>query len=298
MKIKDGIIGLIVGDALGVPVEFKRKEDLIKNPVTDMIGHGTYDMPKGTWSDDSSLTLATMQSIVNKKGIDYKDIMTEFSLFIHKDKYCQYYTFDYGNTTRNAIDRFDRGIEALKCGGSRENEIANGSLMRILPLAFINDIDYDTIENVSGITHAHKICKIACVLYIEIAKSMLENDLEIQEHIKKSCDKIKKHYGKSSELDTFHKIMENKLDDVESRAYVVGTLECVLHCLLTTSSYREAVLKAVNFGNDADTVGAICGGLAGIYYGFDSIPKKWINDIPQIDNVIKLCNQFEETITE
>ena len=92
--------------------------------------------------------------------------------------------------------------------------------------------------------------------------------------------------------------MENKLDDVESRAYVVGTLECVLHCLVTTSSYKEAVLKAVNFGNDSDTVGAICGGLAGIYYGFESIPKKWINDIPQIDNVIKLCNQFEETITE
>ena len=87
MKIKDGIIGLVVGDALGVPVEFKRRNELLKNPVTDMMGHGTYNMPKGTWSDDSSLAIATMQSIVSKKAIDYEDILTEFSLFIHEGKY-------------------------------------------------------------------------------------------------------------------------------------------------------------------------------------------------------------------
>ena len=136
MKVKDGIIGLVVGDALGVPVEFKRRKELLKNPVTDMLGHGTYNMPKGTWSDDSSLALATMQSIANKKAIDYEDILTEFSLFIHKGKYTQYYTFDYGNTTKSAITRFDRGTEPLKCGGTSGGEITNGSLMRILPVAW------------------------------------------------------------------------------------------------------------------------------------------------------------------
>ena len=123
---------------------------------------------------------------------------------------------------------------------------------------------------------------------------MLNNDFEISEHIEKSCEKIKKYYAQSRELNSFHKIFENKLDVVQSSFYVVETLECALHCLLTTSSYREAVLKAVNFGNDTDTVGAICGGLAGIYYGFDDIPANWIEDIPQIDNVIKLCSQFED----
>ena len=167
--------------------------------------------------------------------------------------------------------------------------------MRILPVAFIDGIDYATIENLSSITHAHEVCKIACVLYIEIAKSMMSDDLEIHQHIEKSCDKIKNHYCKSPELNNFHRIFENKLDDVESSFNVVGTLECALHCLLTTSSYKEAVLKAVNFGNDTDTVGAICGGLAGIYYGYNSIPSKWISDIPQIDKVIKLCNQFENS---
>lgn len=293
MKIKDGIIGLVVGDALGVPVEFKRRKELLKNPVTDMMGHGTYNMPKGTWSDDSSLAIATMQSIVNKKAIDYEDILTEFSLFIHKGKYTQYYTFDYGNTTKSAITRFDKGTEPLKCGGTHGGETTNGSLMRILPVAFIDGIDYATIENVSSITHAHETCKIACVLYIEIAKSMMSDDLEIQEHIEKSCDKIKKYYYKSPELNNFHRIFENKLDDVESSFYVVGTLECALHCLLTTSSYKEAVLKAVNFGNDTDTVAAITGGLAGIYYGFDNIPTNWIDAIAHIGDVIELCEKYE-----
>ena len=293
MKVKDGITGLVVGDALGVPVEFTSKETLDENPVTGMMGNGTYSMPKGTWSDDSSMTLATMQSIVQKDGIDYEDIMNEFSLFVHEDKYSQYHTFDYGNTTINAIIKFDNGIDALKCGGAGERDNGNGSLMRILPMAFIHGIDYKSIENVSALTHAHERSKIACVLYIEIARSMLSEKLEISEHIERACEKIRKHYDGSDELVHFKRIFENDLDEVESSGYVMKTLECVLNCLLTTSCYKDAVLKAVNYGRDTDTVGAICGGLAGIYYGFDDIPSEWIEDIPQIDYVFGLCEDFE-----
>ena len=293
MKVKDGITGLVVGDALGVPVEFTSKEVLDENPVTGMRGNGTYNMPKGTWSDDSSMTLATMQSIVQKDGIDYEDIMNEFSLFVHEDKYSQYHTFDYGNTTINAIINFDNGIDPLKCGGAGERDNGNGSLMRILPMAFIPGIDYETIENVSALTDAHERSRIACVLYIEIARSMLSEDLEILEHIERACEKIREYYSDSDELVHFKRIFENDLDEVESSGYVMKTLECVLNCLLTTSSFSEAVLKAVNYGRDTDTVGAICGGLAGIYYGFDDIPSEWVSDIPQIDKVFDLCNDFE-----
>ena len=293
MKVKDGIVGLIVGDALGVPVEFTTREMLLENPVTGMRGHGNYNMPKGTWSDDSSMTIATMESIINRRGIDYEDIMKEFSLFLHEGKFTQYYTFDYGFTTSQAIGRFDRGCEALKSGGTGERDNGNGSLMRILPLAFIPDIDYETVENVSALTHAHERSRIACVLYIEIAKSMLKNDLEISEHVRLSCEKIKKHYAGSPELVHFKRIFENDLDNVESSGYVITTLECVLHCLLTTSSYSEAVLKAVNFGRDTDTAGAICGGLAGIYYGFDDIPSQWVSEIPLMEVIFDYCSEFE-----
>ena len=294
MKIKDAITGLVVGDALGVPVEFKRRYELLENPVTGMTGHGTYNMPTGTWSDDSSLALATIQSIINRKGIDYEDMLNEFRLFLREDKYTQYYTFDWGNTTSSAVERFEKGTPALECGGTSLGETTNGSLMRILPVAFIKDIDYKTVEKVSGITHAHELCKISCVLYIEIAKSMLEDNLEISEHIKRGCDKIREYYADSDNLGSFQRILDNELDDVESSFYVVETLECALNCLLTTSNYTEAVLKAVNYGNDTDTVAAICGGLAGIYYGFDDIPDEWIEAIPKMDYVMELCREFEE----
>lgn len=294
MKVKDGIIGLIVGDALGVPVEFTPPEVLKENPVTGMMGHGTYNMPKGTWSDDSSMTIATMASIVDKGEIDYEDIMNEFCEFIYHGKYTQYFTFDYGNTTRNAIDNFNyEKMPALQSGLEGERSNGNGSLMRILPMAFIKNISYETVENMSALTHAHKRSKIACVLYIKIAKSMLENDFEIKKHVELACEKIKEYYEGDEELVHFERIFKNDLDDVRSNGYVITTLECVLHCLLTTDSYREAVLKAVNFGGDTDTAAAICGGLAGIYYSIEDIPREWIGCIIDIKSIYDLCDEFE-----
>ena len=165
--------------------------------------------------------------------------------------------------------------------------------MRILPLAYIDDIDYETIENVSGLTHGHKRSKIACALYVEIAKSMLENDLTIEEHVNLACDKIKEHYNDSSELEHFEKIFNKDFDDISGKGYVIYTFECVIHCLLTTDNYADAVLKAVNIGGDTDTNAAICGGLAGIYYGFDSIPIDWTKEIRCLDKVESLCERYE-----
>ncbi|SDA72833.1 ADP-ribosylglycohydrolase family protein [Methanobrevibacter millerae] len=296
MKVKDGIIGLIIGDALGVPVEFSSREELMREPVTDMIGYGTYGMPAGTWSDDSSMAIATMASIVNKNGIDYDDMMHEFLEWIENGKYTQYNdTFDYGPTTSHGLYNYKRGTEAIFCGGTGERDNGNGSLMRILPLAFIPNIEYETIENISGLTHRHMRSKIACVFYIEIAKSMLENDLTIDEHIRLTGDKIQKHYEGNKELNHFSRVFNDDLNDVDtisSSGYVINTFESVIYCLKNTDNYRDAVLKAVNLGGDTDTVGAICGGLAGIYYGYDAIPVDWIEDIPKIDKVLQLCEKY------
>ena len=299
MKIKDGICGLIVGDALGVPFEFESREYLERFPATDMKGFGTHNQPPGTWSDDSAMALAIIKSICNRKAIDYEDIMNEFCKWYQTGKYMQDgEVFDIGIRTRLSIEKYILGTEALKCGGKEESDNGNGSLMRILPLAFIPNISYETIENVSGLTHAHKRSKIACVLYVEIAKSMLENDLSIDEHIKNSCEKIRNHYNDSPELKHFQRIFDDDLDEVVSGGYVIKTLECVVNALKTTDNYKDAVLKSVNFGRDTDTVAAICGGLAGIYYGFDAIPIDWIGKISKIDKVIELCEEFEGVIDE
>ena len=139
MKVKDGIIGLVVGDALGVPVEFKSRKYLEQNPVTGMMGFGEYNKPAGTWSDDTSMTIATMGSIINKKCIDYSDIIEEFIEWQKNNKYTQEETFDIGITTHNALDSYVSGLSPF-CGMDGERDNGNGSLMRILPLAFIKDI--------------------------------------------------------------------------------------------------------------------------------------------------------------
>lgn len=295
MKVKDGICGFIIGDALGVPVEFYSRRELEEDPITDMIGHGTYDMPKGTWSDDSSMTLATMRSIVNRKGIDYEDIMQEFCAWYQEDKYCQYFRFDIGNTTRRSLNRYLDGEKALESGGTSTHDNGNGSLMRILPLAYVPDIDFESIGNVSALTHGHDRSKIACVLYVEIAKSMLESELAIDEHIKQACDKITEYYKGNEELENFKRIIDDDFSgEIRSGGYVIDTIESVIYCLKNTDSYKDAVLKAVNLGGDTDTTAAICGGLAGIYYGFDEIPIDWLESIPHLDKVLSLCEEFEE----
>lgn len=296
MKVKDGIIGLVIGDALGVPVEFIRREELEKNPVTDMRGHGTYNQPAGTWSDDSSMVIATMDSIIEKQAIDYEDIMDKFCQWLYNDEYTNSDsgTFDCGFTVNTALSNYKKGIDPLKCGPDGERDNGNGSLMRILPLAFIPDIDYETVEKVSGLTHGHERSKIACALYIEIARSMLENDLTIREHVDVASEKIKEYYAGSEELTHFNRIFSHDYSEgVSAKGYVITTFESVMYALENTDSYRSAVLKGVNLGEDTDTVGAICGGLAGIYYGFGEIPVDWIDKVSRMDWLLSLCEKYE-----
>lgn len=123
---------------------------------------------------------------------------------------------------------------------------------------------------------------------------MLKNDLTIDEHINNSCEKIIQYYKNNEELKQFARIFANDFSEgILSGGYVIDTIETVVYCLKTTDNYKDAVLKAVNLGGDTDTNAAICGGLAGIYYGFEEIPIDWIESIPHLDKVLSLCEEFE-----
>ncbi len=313
MNSKDGIIGLIIGDALGVPVEFKSREELEKNPIEKMIGYGTYNKAPGTFSDDSSLTLATIDSIIEHPEIDYEDMITRFSNWYHNGDYTSDgETFDVGHTTVLAISRYNEGVNPLKCGGGYEHDNGNGSLMRILPIAYLinermSSEDVELIYNVSGLTHNHKRSKIACHLYCQIAVKLLNNDISIKDSINQSIDEILKYYKDDKEFNMergrFERIFSGEIfdldmDDIKSSGYVIDTLEAVLWTLANTNSYREALLKSVNLGSDTDTVGAICGGLAGIYYGYDSIPEEWLNTIERKEDILNLLDDFDKTINK
>ena len=307
-KVYDGIMGLAIGDAIGVPVEFRSRQEISKNPVISMREYGTHDQPMGTWSDDTSLTLALMDSIVENNTIDYMDIMDRFSNWlINCDYTATDEVFDVGNSTSRAIMNYGRGVDPLECGGISEYENGNGSLMRILPIAyylkkFTLPIDnrMEIIHNVSALTHRHPISLIGCGIYINIAMKLLEEKLSLYESVEQGIKNTFEYYKEKSwsDISAYARLKELSnflgLSDIEikSSGYVVHTLESALWCLLNTNSYAECVLKAVNLGDDTDTVGAVAGGLAGIYYGLEQIPKDWLNVIAKRAYIEELCEKF------
>lgn len=284
-KIYDAIMGLVVGDALGVPVEFKARGTF---HVDDMIGYGTYNQPPGTWSDDSSLTLATMESIVRMGKIDPADMMNNFSVeWYYKGEFTPYgKVFDVGSTTKAAIRRFHCGIEPLKCGLNHYKHNGNGSLMRILPLALFPSSLYE-VDEVSSLTHSHEISKRACRLYVGTAEQLLKG---------KSISDCLSYSGIwVREFERIPKIYKLNRDEIRSSGYVVDTLEAALWCVYNTNTYRDCVLEAVNLGGDTDTIAAVAGGLAGIVYGCggeSGIPDEWIAQIARKDWISDLCERF------
>ena len=256
-KIYNGIMGLVIGDALGVPAEFK-KRDTYK--ITDMTGFGTHNQPPGTWSDDSSMTLATLESIGRLKKIDLNDIMRNFYRWLYEGEFTPYgKVFDVGGATRRAIEKYAAGVSIKECGGKKITDNGNGSLMRILPLAFVKG-DYKSVGDVAGLTHRHGISIKACILYVSAANKIVRG-VSFEEILTEMCS------DSWSTTIGLRDVRGIEREDVKSTGYVVDTLEAALWCLYNTDNYRDCVLTAVNLGEDTDTVAAVAGGLAGLMYG-------------------------------
>ncbi|MCR5188961.1 MAG: ADP-ribosylglycohydrolase family protein [Treponema sp.] len=313
-KIRNTLYGAIVADALGVPVEFKDRDYLKKNPVKDMIGYGTYHLPKGSWSDDSSMMLCLADSIGKLKGIDYEDIMKRFWDWFKHSKYTpDHKTFDIGRTCHAAIYNFHQGVEPLECGLKTERDNGNGSLMRIAPLplylfklfgdnAMEKEESFELIHNISRLTHAHYISLIGCDIYCSLMIEIL-NGSKKEEILKNALPKIGEyvrhnpHYA--SALNTYDRITHRSFynlseDKIKSSGYVVDTLEAAIWCFFNSDNYHDCVLKAVNLGSDTDTVACVAGSIAGLYYG--SIPESWTKEIRNKKLVDKVIESFSNAV--
>ncbi|HBX62840.1 MULTISPECIES: ADP-ribosylglycohydrolase family protein [Empedobacter] len=303
---KNILIGSAVGDALGVPVEFKSRQYLQQNPVTDMMGYGTYNMPPGTFSDDSSMMFCLAESLCN--GYNVNDIAEKFQMWMHEG----YWTadgevFDVGISTRKAINRLRVVKNPIEAGSTSESDNGNGSLMRILPLAiFTKDLSIDErceiVKEVSSITHAHNRSVLACIYYIEFALNVLDAE-NLEEAYLNTNFWLKLFLEENeiykNEFTYFERILSGKLidlkeDEIKSTGYVMDSLEASIWCLLHTSSYKDCVLKAVNLGHDTDTIACIAGGIAGIYYDAETIPTNWIEQLARVNDILHLAEQLEE----
>jgi ADP-ribosylglycohydrolase len=301
--VLDVLLGLCVGDALGVPVEFCARAQLKKKPISEMVGEGSHRQPPGTWSDDSSLAFCLAESLCH--GFNLQDMADKFCAWLADGYWTPHGTaFDVGTTTLNALTDLHQGIGPDKSGEKGEASNGNGSLMRILPLAcYVADESdvFTPAHQVSAITHAHPRSVMACGMYIQMAVLLLHGKAP-REAYQGMCEAAQSRYRKNDpyrrELSHFARVLETDIarlteEQIRSGGYVVETLEAALWCLLTSSSYAETVLKAVNLGDDTDTTATVAGGLAGIHYGWESIPPAWVNTLARKADIFVLATRLQ-----
>lgn len=270
--LRAAVYGEAVGDALGVPYEFLKRDTF---RCEGMTGGGTHRRPAGTFSDDTSMMLATLDSLNRRHGhVDVDDLLERFRAWRYDGEYtADGIVFDVGIATDMALES-GHGMT-----GERNN--GNGSLMRSIPLAFFPVSD-DEIRAASAVTHAHEISTEACVAYVHAAR-MLINGLPARQAV--AC------VG-------FDRIWEEPRESIASTGFVRHTLRAACWCLTTTTSYADCVRTAVNLGDDTDTTAAVAGALAGIVYGIGGtmgIPDDWVRVVRGRDVIDRIIAGHSES---
>lgn len=304
-SVRAALLGIAVGDALGLPHELRPRHELERSPVVGMTGWGTWNRAPGIWSDDSSLSFCLAETLC--AGYDLRDLARRFIDWRDRG----YWTadgaaFSVGRATQTAIDRLRAGIDhPSHAGQRREQDNGNGALMRILPAAFYvrgrpaEDRAW-IVSEIASLTHSHRRSQLACILLVETALGLL-NGRSAEDAYRIAVMEFDARFAEEAELRQFSRILTGKLrklpsKDVVSSGYVVDTLEAALWCLVTTEDFRSAALAAVNLGGDADTVASIVGGLAGIAYGEDAIPDEWLAVLARRSDIEDLADRLSAAL--
>ena len=306
-RILGAVLGLAVGDALGVPVEFQPRETLRREPVTGMRGFGSHHQPPGTWSDDTSLAMCLLESLLGA-GFSPEDAGRRFAAW-HDSNYwtARGSVFDVGNATAEAIRRLKRGTPAVEAGGRGETDNGNGSLMRLLPASIYfarspEAMAAGAISQFSSITHAHPRSRLACVLFSWMGSALLEGK-DPAAALQEAKARVGTLTGYAAELEHFGLLLQQDLAGlpegrISSGGYVVDTLTAAVWCLLGTGSFHDCVLRAVNLGGDTDTTGAVAGALAGLHYGVGGISTEWTEALARAKEIRDCAGRLHSLCAE
>lgn len=304
-RIVGGIMGVVVGDALGLPVQFRSREEVKADPVTTMRGWGTFNLPPGSWSDDSSLTLCLAKSLAENGRFDMADVARSFVAWMD-DGYMTPYNFAYdiGGTTHKAVgilrEWLRSGAAGKPAAPNGEMDNGNGALMRILPGILFhdryfgvsheqNDMIAEIAVDTAAMTHGHATSVLACGIYGAIVTNLLDG-----QDPTKACSFAT---GALPFPPDFRRLLDGNIRDIpeneiRSTGYVVDSLEAAIWCFTRHTNYRDTVLAAVNLGGDTDTIAAIAGGLAGVAYGIGDIPTAWISQLAKGEMVMQIARDF------
>lgn len=306
------LLGAAVGDAFGVPFEFLGAVKFADIPLDKMLGadvepvigsHWGTTIPAGAWSDDTSMAVATMESIAELGTVDPTDIMNRFVAWWEDGQYCAVEKpFGLGKTVARALGAYLAGQPVLASAPCRRQDNGNGALMRIFPFALFChgqrmgcEERMRVIQQASAITHGHEISQMSCVFFCEFLHLLFEgadfgdafNDVQGMQW--------SDHFDDES-VQAHARILDSKFgcsrEELSPTGFVVDTLEIAVYCLLTTSSYEAAIKTAVRFGGDTDTYAAIAGAAAGARYGLDGIPVEWLAQLKRHEYLVDLAERF------
>lgn len=301
-KILGGLWGLIIGDAVGVPYEFKTESQIPPLNKIDMIPSDNFTpsrtkIPFGTYSDDSSQFLCILDSFHECNGFNLENIADKIVDWCENGLWAvDNDVFDIGYQTQEALDAYQNGQSPLKSGFVNEDGKGNGSLMRDLAIPLAYDVsDEELIElshKQSVITHGHVTNQVCCALYSLVAKYLLSN-MNFNDAYNNSLAELKEIYKNNYNSDYLYELEHSILErsNIEyGSGYVVDCLLSAFKAVSESSSYEETIKKSIAFGDDTDTTAAVAGGLAGIIYGFKNIPKKWYSELRGKEPIIDLIN--------
>jgi len=291
-RFRGCLLGLAVGDALGTTVEFKARGSF--DPVSDMLGGGPFNLKPGEWTDDTSMALCLASSLIHEDGFNPRDQMNRYCNwvdfgYLSSNGRC----FDIGNTVARALAAYRASGEPFS-GSVEPSAAGNGSLMRLAPVVMFfypqRDLALKVAAESSRTTHGAAQCLEACRLMAELLFRALSG--ASRRAILSPVEGAYSSEALQSIADL--SILGRPISAVRGSGYVVHCLEAALWCFGKASSFRDAVLRAVNLGEDADTTAAVCGQLAGAHYGASGIPSGWLSKLAMREEIVSLADQLHE----
>ncbi len=304
-RIVGAMLGAAVGDALGFPVDTMQRGALRDDPVRDMRDGGPHRQSGGTWSENMSLTFCLAESLI--KGFDVHDQADGFCKWYLEGRWTPYgETFDVKPTISAAIEKIAAGTSLSAAVADDALKYDNGSLARTLPVALWGrDLPVAALlektHTSSAITHGHPRALITCGLFALYASSLVkgrapaealtalrENVPSLYAEKFRPFPRQMRHFGRLL-APGFEKLGEAQ---IKSDKEAVHSLEAGVWCLVQGKSFEDTVLRAINLGGDASTIGAVAGGLAGACYGESAVPKRWVKRLARADEIVALVGKF------
>ncbi len=291
-RYRGALLGLAVGDAVGTTLEFRSRGSF--EPIDDMVGGGPFGLEPGQWTDDTSMALCLAASLVHCGGFDARDQM---------DRYCDWSSngymssngecFDIGLTVSDALRRYRETGDPYS-GSTHPQAAGNGSLMRLAPVVLFYDPHRDDAVRYAGessrTTHGAAEAIEACRIFAQVLLAAIDG--AARDEVLGAAEAT----ATSDRLDaiTAGAYRGAPEDRIRGSGYVVDALEAALWCFERTESFRDAILAAANLGDDADTTAAICGQIAGAFYGAGSIPHGWSRRVVMRDEIVTLADSLFE----